>query len=133
MPKREPVVARLVLALVCEISRSILNQERFGTHADTVILCCAIHVGHAEGRPMSASKLADYAGMPRPTVIRKLRELEACGAIERTAGGGFVMSRTHAFYGRGAMISEAARLIHKAAGKLSKMDSKGIAPRRAIR
>ena len=39
---------------------------------------------------MSATKLAMYSGIPRPTVARKLRTLRAAGVIER-AGRTYVL------------------------------------------
>ncbi|UFW91001.1 hypothetical protein BjapCC829_21660 [Bradyrhizobium barranii] len=40
-----------------------------------------VFIGHAEGRPMNATKIAHYLDMPRTTVLRKLKELLAAKVI----------------------------------------------------
>ncbi|WP_367949109.1 helix-turn-helix domain-containing protein [Paraburkholderia sp. NMBU_R16] len=46
---------------------------------------CAVAIGDLEGRPLTAYKLAQYIGMPRPTVIRKLASMTCAGLVERDA------------------------------------------------
>jgi biotin operon repressor len=50
----------------------------------------ALLIGHAEGRPNNASKLAHYLGIPRTNVKRRLAKLERDGIIERH-GNEFVL------------------------------------------
>ncbi|QPB08652.1 helix-turn-helix domain-containing transcriptional regulator [Burkholderia phage Mica] len=128
---RGVIVSRLVLALVKKISCDLLHDDRFGTRADDVVLCCAIFIGLGENKPMTASKLAEYAGMPRPTVIRKLRELESAGLVRQLSNKRVILV--------GDMVgTEAARvatdvftqIINSAAKNLSKLDSAAIAGRR---
>lgn len=78
---RGVIVSRLVLELLRKISRDLLKDDRFGTRATDVVLCCAIFIGLGENKPMNATKLSEYAGMPRATVIRKLHELEDIGVV----------------------------------------------------
>ncbi|MET4238559.1 hypothetical protein [Bradyrhizobium sp. RT10b] len=40
-----------------------------------------VFIGHAEGRPMNATKIALYLNMPRTTVLRKLKELLAAKIV----------------------------------------------------
>ena len=39
-----------------------------------LLIGSAIMVGHAEDRPMNATKISHYVGLPRSTVIRKLNQ-----------------------------------------------------------
>lgn len=83
---RLPIV-KSSLEIVRILSATYLQHERFGAAADEIALCCAIFVGQAEVRLMNPTKLAHFAGMPRATVIRKLRELHARGLLDKTAKG----------------------------------------------
>jgi DNA-binding IclR family transcriptional regulator len=58
-------------------------QAQFGSRTDFLLIGAAVYLSTIEGRPLTASKLADYVGMPRASVIRKLRTLIRRGAIER--------------------------------------------------
>ena len=78
---------------------------------------------------MTAAKLADYAGMPRPTVVRKLKQFEKRGMIEMV--NGIPIGTLEHMNGGGIeqAVDTITRAIHKASRELSKMDNKGIADR----
>lgn len=65
------------------LSLALLKERRFASNAADVLLLCAVAIGDLEARPMTAYKLADYIGMPRPTVIRKLASLARAGLVRR--------------------------------------------------
>lgn len=52
-----------------------------------LLICVALFVGQAEGRPMSAAKVAVYIGIPRGTVARRLAGLVRDGLVERNSHG----------------------------------------------
>ncbi|KVX10607.1 hypothetical protein WL01_22490 [Burkholderia ubonensis] len=81
------LVARALLDVLRAFGAAYLGHKRFGARADELVLLAAVFVGQAEGKPMNASKLATYAGIPRPTVIRKLQALARRGVLERIDGG----------------------------------------------
>ncbi|MGL3208667.1 helix-turn-helix domain-containing protein [Bradyrhizobium sp. BR 1433] len=58
-------------------------QAKFGSHAGDLLIDTAVFIGTVEERPMTATKLANYVGMPRPTVIRRLNILRRRGSVER--------------------------------------------------
>ncbi|MGA7438779.1 MAG: hypothetical protein WBW32_11715 [Luteibacter sp.] len=60
-----------------------LGTDRFGTHADELALLMAVLIGTAESRPMTAAKIAGYAGVPRPSAVRKLDRLARRGVLEK--------------------------------------------------
>ena len=59
------------------------HQERYGAQVDDLLIRAAVYLGTVEGRPMTATKLATYVGIPRPTVLRRLRALEKRRIVER--------------------------------------------------
>lgn len=85
--RQRALVAVAMLDVLRAFGAAYLGRKRFGTHADELVLLAAVFVGQAEGRPMNASKLAAYAGIPRPTVIRKLKALARRGVLERLDDG----------------------------------------------
>lgn len=81
-------VARLWIELTRQLQRAAAPeaQSHFGTRAGDLLLRSAIYVGTVEGRPLTVAKLATYVGIPRPTVVRRLRELERRGLVVRIDG-----------------------------------------------
>lgn len=59
------------------------RQQRFGTQVGDLLVRAGIYLGTIEAQPMTAAKLAAYVGIPRPTVVRRLRALERRGLVER--------------------------------------------------
>lgn len=120
---RGVIVSRLVIELLRKISRDMLKDDRFGTRASDVVLCCAIFIGLGEGKPMNASKLSEYAGMPRATVIRKIQEFERIGLVR-------VVSKKRVILVGDMVGTESARratevftqIISSAAAELSELD-----------
>lgn len=73
---------------------------------------------------MTAHKLAQYSRIPRPTVVRKLRELQAMGYVTMDDDGhASICQETLS----GARFAETIRdlnaLVRKASTELSKLDS----------
>ena len=58
------------------------RTEHFGSQTGDLLIRAAIYLGTIEGRPMKSAKLAAYVGIPRPTVVRRLRSLERRGLVE---------------------------------------------------
>lgn len=105
-----------------------VSGDNFGTVADDVLLTMAILVGQLEGRTLTAGKLATFAGIPRPTVIRKLQRLEERGLVVRLANGTFKVSAARLNSPEGLRAHMQLRALVKAtAAQLSKLDSKPIA------
>lgn len=128
--KRELEIARLTLGLVSTISTALFNSSRFGTRADDVVLCCAIFVGQAERRPMTAAKLAGYSGMPRATVARKLRQFEREQVVTLEKNGTVSLALDVFSPASRAHTDANSQRILKTAATLSKMDTSRIATRK---
>ena len=57
-----------------------------------LVATCASMGNRRTGRPVNVSSIAEMTGIPRPTVIRKLNQLESMGLVRRaeTARGTMV-------------------------------------------
>lgn len=115
-------VVSMLLRLTSIIADVRFHTKKYGSRADDVMLFCAVFMAQIEGRPMTATKLAHYVGMPRPTVVRKLREMEREGVIAISDSGHATVTDPQDLNVHLAALSSEARLIHQASAKLSKMD-----------
>lgn len=66
-----------------QLSLALLKQRRFASNASDTLLICAVAIGDLEDRPLTAFKLAQFIGMPRPTVIRRLARMTRDGLVRR--------------------------------------------------
>jgi hypothetical protein len=124
MLERGKIVAELVIFIFKNAALDILKTKRYTSSADSIIVMCGIWIGQAEGKPMTAAKLAQFIGMPRATVIRKVNDLLKLGIVSEV-GNGLLMVRLDsaelvAIHKAG--ISANAKHIHSASRRLSKLD-----------
>ena len=89
---RAAAVLRLALELMRGLSAGLLNEQRFAARADDLLLVAAVYIGQADGKPMPAAKLAQYAGLARPTAVRRLGEMEAAGVVCALPGKRYVLA-----------------------------------------
>ena len=126
--KQRAEVAKLLIWLMRYVCIEYMNEEMFGAASGDVLLCCAIFVGQVELRPMTPGKLADYIGMPRPTVIRRLKALVKRELVEMSPDGKASLTINSLNHDQlVATVPGLLQRIHRAAAVLSKMDSKPIA------
>jgi CRP-like cAMP-binding protein len=123
---RRLVLLRMMLRVRELITVAYIGTDRPGSAADDVALIIGVFIGQAEGRPMTAAKLADYIGMPRPTVIRKLRALACRGLIEMDDG--CVRLPVAALNDPRVLAAcdAAVEAVQRAAADLSKTDTKPL-------
>lgn len=74
---------RRVLGDMRELSFALLRERRFASHAGDVLLLIGVAIGDLEAKPLTAYKLADYVGMPRGTVLRRLAMLRRAGLVDK--------------------------------------------------
>lgn len=115
------IAARLLMNVVRCCARNFVRTEMYASHADEVMLCCAIFIGQLEQKPMTAAKLASYVGMPRATVVRKLEQLEKRQLVRRIAARRWIITRPIDKAG-----VENLALLRAACRELSKMDNEAI-------
>jgi IclR helix-turn-helix domain len=104
---------RLALAKAYIALTRVMVDSVFGNKpADHLLLLIgsAIMVGHAENRPMNATKIAHYVGLPRSTVIRRLNEFLRFGVIVRD-GNVYLLSEERA-HNQTKYVTEAMRILY---------------------
>lgn len=130
MPRRSrsakvfDITARLCLAVV----RDALSTMRMAyPKADVIdyLICLSALVGHFEGRPMNPSKIAAFTGIPRPTVIRRVKALVAGRMLEFASGGRAIVTPMSRLVGDAPreLSTSYVRYIRNAVAELSKMDT----------
>jgi predicted transcriptional regulator len=116
---------RTALQMDAEVLRVLVELVRLklphGITRQTVLPFAAVVIGQAESRPMTAHKIAQYVGAPRTTVIRRLDNLVALGAIVRR-GTRYYMT-TERLHVIASNVENTARVVIDAGAKLSKMVS----------
>jgi predicted transcriptional regulator len=117
---------RLALAKAYIALTRVMVDSVFGEKAadhSLLLIGTAIMVGHAENRPLNATKIAHYIGMPRSTVIRKLNEFLRAGVIARQ-GNVYLLSEERA-HNQTKYVTEAMRIFRTAEKSLkaSKLDT----------
>jgi predicted transcriptional regulator len=123
------LICHAVMKIVQQASFAYMDSALFGSHASDVMLLFAVFIGQAERRPMTATKLADFVGIPRATIVRRLRVLQAAGMVHLEKNGAATCDVERLNSARVVEATEQAILaIHKAAAGLSKMDSDKLAP-----
>jgi predicted transcriptional regulator len=106
---------RLALAKAYVALTQVMVDSVFGKKPidhSLLLIGSAIMVGHAENRPMNATKIAHYVGLPRSTVIRKLNEFLIAGVIDRH-GNVYLLSEERA-QNQTKYVTEAMRIFRAA-------------------
>jgi predicted transcriptional regulator len=114
-------LAKAYIALTRVMVDSVFGKKP-ADHSQ-LLIGSAIMVGHAENRPMNATKIARYVGLPRSTVIRKLNEFLRVGVIARH-GNVYLLSEERA-HNQTRYVTEAMRIFRAAEKslKVSKLDT----------
>lgn len=128
------IISRLMIDMMRTSVAIFLQQDNATTYSDELMMCAAIFIGQAEGKPFTAGKIASYIGMPRPTVVRKLHSLCRRGFIVRSDGKrwSIALDRDDISARVNNNIKLLGNHIQRAASDLSRLDSLPIArnPRR---
>lgn len=128
MQRHRLVLCRLGIELIKRASQGYGGNDQFGANAGDVLILFGVFIGHAENRPMTAAKLAIYVGIPRSTVARRLRHLQAAGLVVihgdgTTSCNAELLNAPHVM----ADVDAAIAAVRRAAAELSKMDTNPVA------
>jgi predicted transcriptional regulator len=122
MPGTYPIMhrsERFALASAYIALTRVMVDSVFGKEpADHSLLLigAAIMVGHAEDKPMSATKIAQYIDLPRSTVVRKLNQFLKAGVIARH-GNVYLLSMERA-HNQTKYVTEGMRIFRIAEKRL---------------
>lgn len=118
----------VVIQMLIDILRSVHSSyvpkcEPFGRTIETLFVWGCVTMSDYEGRPFSVSKLASYLRVPRTTVMRRLKQLQAWGMIDRRGRCYYAHERTlNSFMGLRS-YREGRRIVANAVKKLSVLDT----------
>lgn len=118
------VLMKLTITLMRAASTEYFGNEKAASICDAVLLVMAVAIGQLERNPMSASKIAQFVGMPRVTALRKLNELHVRGFVERPTKSKYTLPLRE--FNKPAIIravAALARSVHRASTELSKLDT----------
>ena len=118
IPRRSERLALATAAI--ELSRvfGAAVQPPTAAHADTVLVLQACYLGTLQGRPMSASKIAHFLGMPRTTVLGRLAFLIEHGYAKRDVSGTAYVICPERLKQSPANLNRAIKIIREAASAL---------------
>lgn len=85
-------LCRWYLALTRTIQDLTFPQRRvgFGSNLELMLVLMGVFIGDAEGRPTTATKIANHCGLSRATVYRRLDQLIKLGKVTREKRSYFV-------------------------------------------
>jgi hypothetical protein len=66
------------------------DRSGFGSNLELLLVYIGVFIGDAEGRPTTATKIANYCGLSRSTVYRRLEELIEKKKVVREGRGYFI-------------------------------------------
>lgn len=102
------------------------DRDRFGSHADELLVYVGLCVGTCEGRPLTVAKCAQYTGLPRNTCQRRIEELCAAGVVRKNSRG-YVIVLEHLLKDEEtAKVRRICHILIEAASKLSRMEHQAI-------
>jgi len=101
------------------------KREKSPPRPERLLVLSAVALGTLEGRPFRVAKLAEYLGMPRTSVLRRLEELEAEEWITYDQKGR-VLTRPERLAEPGirAVCDRMSTLIHRAHHELLEIEQK---------
>ena len=114
-------VARLVLGLLRTVRNAYTPELTLEEASEFLFLMMHLFIGHVQGKPLSASRLARVAEMPRTTVLRRLAALIELGYLERIGNVYYLTAKSNVPNQRRALLHHINNIQH-AAKELSKMD-----------
>lgn len=122
---RRMVVMRLVIDMLRDCYAAYFDDGNFGGSAELILICMVISMGQIEGKPVSASTIADYLGIPRATAMRKLTELQSLDLVRRVSRTSYIFKPLDVPPGQLQIrtLATLERRIHEASTALLKLNS----------
>jgi biotin operon repressor len=114
------IVSHMLVDCVRTAHSVAFSYKHIGASFEDMFVSFAVLIGTAEGRPMSATKLAGYLGMPRTNVLRALAKLQKQKFVYRV--GYAYLTDLDLLSGRAAKVmAKHAKIIARAHAELEKL------------
>lgn len=85
------LIAKTIIEVLRGFTVVNFGSQRLGELIEENLIAAAIVIGQAEGRLLSASDIAAYIGLPRATVVRKLRRVAMLRMLGKAKDGNRVV------------------------------------------
>jgi DNA-binding transcriptional ArsR family regulator len=119
------ILCRLLIELVRTTAITVSIDDVFDLCCGDVLMLSAAFIGQQQGKPMTASKISSYLGLPRPTVVRRLALLLEQGFMTQDEKKRWLLNFDDHVMAKKAFDVRAAHLRHinRAMRDLSKLDT----------
>jgi DNA-binding IclR family transcriptional regulator len=112
---------RLILwKMIIELTRAYRGHFA-GESCLSILVCMAVGIGHLEGRPLNASKIANILYTPRTTVLRVLEHLRERGLVVKQKHL-YLLNEIAARKVSTSHLPKVIRIVSWASEELSKVD-----------
>lgn len=120
--EKEKERRRLLIELLIETQRLLM---RLREHPEVTLIAMAVRLGWLQRNPLDVSSLATYTMLPRSTVIRHLKALEARNRVTTTRHGKRSVPQSTGVDERAVsgFLSAFGTLVVSTSSQLSKMDT----------
>lgn len=121
------IVARMLVDCVHVIHADAYSPKHIGASLEEMFISFAVHIGTAEDRPMSATKIAGFLGVPRTNVLRALSALKRKGIVYSV--GNVYLTNVDRLAKRitPTLIKKQTKNITRAYAELAKLESSTLA------
>jgi hypothetical protein len=121
--KERLTLCRMFVDVAREAHFEYMPKLAFGSRLETLVVGVCVAIGHLDGKPFSATKLAAYLDCPRTSVIRRLDALAKMQIIVRR-GTRYFLNEPRVNSDRAIKSHDKVRrIVLKAAGQLSETDT----------
>lgn len=122
------LVAKAFLDCAQNIGKLVFENPDADIPMADMLILVAIFIGQAENRPLTASDISVYLGLPRATVVRRLKAISSSRGLRSIRDGNRVLFYFDDVNGQPALLSFAERLktLQTVFHRLSKLDRKEI-------
>lgn len=121
--KERLTLCRMFVDVAREAHLEYMPKLAFGSRLETLVVGVCVAIGHLDGKPFSAAKLAAYLDCPRTSVLRRLNVLAKMQIIVRR-GTRYFLNEPRVNSDRAIKSHDkVSRIVLKAAGQLSETDT----------
>lgn len=123
------LIGYAIIDILRSYSLAHFGTDRIGENLEEILIGCSVLIGQAEGRPMSVTDVAEFLGMARATVDRKLKTAAAAGHLDAVRAGRRVQYfiKNHSDPQITGHILRIISRLQTVCHDLSKMDDSGVA------
>lgn len=120
-------VSSMLVDCIRVIHADAYSQRHIGASLQEMFVSFAVHIGTAEDRPMSATKIAGFLGVPRTNVLRALSALKKKNVIYSVGNVYFTNIERLGNRITPVLIRKQLKTIARAYAALAKLETSALA------